>query len=50
MAELHIIGQILHAIDFEEPNLFCKWSIQFGKQNVAHILWKCNEVTDVILK
>ena len=30
MAELHIIGQLLHAIDFDEPNLFCKWSIQFG--------------------
>lgn len=31
MAELHIIGQILSACNFEEPNLFCKWSIQFGK-------------------
>lgn len=32
MAELHIIGQILNAIGFEEPNIFCKWSIQFGKR------------------
>lgn len=30
MAELHLIGQILDARDFEEPNLFCKWSIQIG--------------------
>lgn len=30
MAELHIIGQILHGTNFEEPNLFCKWSIQYG--------------------
>lgn len=30
MAELYIIGQILNAIEFEEPNLFCKWSIQCG--------------------
>lgn len=31
MAELHIIGQIESACDFEEPTLFCKWSIQYGK-------------------
>ncbi|CAD7083439.1 unnamed protein product [Hermetia illucens] len=30
MAELHIIGQIVKAIEFEEPKLFCKWSIQIG--------------------
>lgn len=30
MAELHIIGQIESACDFEEPTLFCKWSIQYG--------------------
>lgn len=30
MAELHLIGEITNAIDFEEPNLFCKWSIQIG--------------------
>lgn len=30
MAELHIIGQILHGTNYEEPNLFCKWSIQYG--------------------
>lgn len=30
MAELHIIGQVLDAKHFEEPNLFCKWSIQTG--------------------
>lgn len=30
MAELYLIGQILDAQDFEEPNLFCKWSIQTG--------------------
>lgn len=33
MAELHLIGQILSACDFEEPTLFCKWSIQYGKKN-----------------
>lgn len=33
MAELHLIGQILSASDFEEPSLFCKWSIQYGKEN-----------------
>lgn len=32
MAELHIIGQIVKAIEFEEPKLFCKWSIQIGKK------------------
>lgn len=31
MAELHLIGQVLDAVDFEEPNLFCKWAIQVGK-------------------
>ncbi|XP_055384356.1 B9 domain-containing protein 2 [Condylostylus longicornis] len=30
MAELHIFGQILKAVNFEEPKLFCKWSIQAG--------------------
>ncbi|XP_032592153.1 B9 domain-containing protein 2 [Drosophila grimshawi] len=30
MAEVHIIGQILKAVDFEEPHLFCKWSLQSG--------------------
>ncbi|XP_055703399.1 B9 domain-containing protein 2 [Phlebotomus papatasi] len=30
MAELHIIGQILDARDFEEENLLCKWSFQIG--------------------
>lgn len=30
MAELHLIGQILSASDFEETTLFCKWSIQYG--------------------
>ncbi|XP_063706835.1 B9 domain-containing protein 2 [Culicoides brevitarsis] len=31
MAEIHLIGQVLDAIDFDEPNLFCKWSIQISK-------------------
>lgn len=31
MAEIHLIGQIHSAVNFEEPNLFCKWSFQFGK-------------------
>ena len=30
MAEVHIIGQILKAVEFEEPHLFCKWSLQSG--------------------
>ncbi|XP_001862389.2 B9 domain-containing protein 2 [Culex quinquefasciatus] len=30
MAELHILGELCHASHFEEPNLFCKWSVQFG--------------------
>lgn len=30
MAELHIIGQILDATDFEDGSLFTKWSIQTG--------------------
>lgn len=31
MAELHIIGQILRAIDFNESNsLFCRYSLQSG--------------------
>ncbi|XP_038110744.1 B9 domain-containing protein 2-like [Culex quinquefasciatus] len=25
-----ILGELCHASDFEEPNLFCKWSVQFG--------------------
>ncbi|XP_030556133.1 B9 domain-containing protein 2 [Drosophila novamexicana] len=30
MAEVHIIGQILKAVDFDEPHLYCKWSLQSG--------------------
>ncbi|XP_055626276.1 B9 domain-containing protein 2 [Toxorhynchites rutilus septentrionalis] len=30
MAELHILGEVCHAANYVEPNLFCKWSIQFG--------------------
>ncbi|XP_046801130.1 B9 domain-containing protein 2 isoform X2 [Lucilia cuprina] len=30
MAEVHIIGQILKAVDFQEPHIFCKWSLQSG--------------------
>ncbi|XP_050096216.1 B9 domain-containing protein 2 [Anopheles aquasalis] len=30
MAELHVIGELRTAVDFEEPNLFCRWSVQFG--------------------
>jgi len=33
MAEVHIIGQILKAVDFDEPHLYCKWSLQSGKYN-----------------
>lgn len=45
MAEIHIIGQILHAIDFEQPNLFCKWSIQFGKFRKLSFDWIRNEIS-----
>lgn len=31
MAEVHIIGQILKAVDFAEPHLYCKWSLQSGE-------------------
>lgn len=31
MAELYIIGEVVNAINFIEPNLFCKWSIQSGE-------------------
>ncbi|XP_050075712.1 B9 domain-containing protein 2 [Anopheles maculipalpis] len=37
MAELHIIGELKTAVDFEEPNLFCRWSIQYGSN------WKAIE-------
>ncbi|XP_018802683.1 PREDICTED: B9 domain-containing protein 2 [Bactrocera latifrons] len=30
MAEVHVIGQILKAVDFAEPHLYCKWSLQSG--------------------
>ncbi|XP_030240150.1 B9 domain-containing protein 2 [Drosophila navojoa] len=30
MAEVHIIGQLLKAVEFEEPHLYCKWSLQSG--------------------
>lgn len=30
MADLYIIGQVLSASNFVEPNLFCKWSVQFS--------------------
>ncbi|XP_030377674.1 B9 domain-containing protein 2 [Scaptodrosophila lebanonensis] len=30
MAEVHIIGQILKAVDFVEPHLYCKWILQSG--------------------
>ncbi|XP_017152214.1 B9 domain-containing protein 2 [Drosophila miranda] len=30
MAEVHIIGQILKAVDFDEPHLFCTWTLQSG--------------------
>ncbi|XP_037959524.1 B9 domain-containing protein 2 [Teleopsis dalmanni] len=30
MAELHIIGEISKAIDFVEPHIYCKWSLQSG--------------------
>lgn len=42
-AELHIIGQLLNAVDFDDSvacgrRLFCQWSCQFGANN-----WKCIE-------
>lgn len=37
MADLYIIGQILSASNFMEPNLFCKWSLQCGSN------WNCVE-------
>lgn len=30
MSEVHIIGQLLGACQFEHTRLFCKWSIQTG--------------------
>ncbi|XP_058053483.1 B9 domain-containing protein 2 [Anopheles bellator] len=30
MAEVHIIGELRSAADFDEPNLFCRWSVQYG--------------------
>lgn len=36
MAELYIIGQIINATEFEEPNLFCKWSIQCGNNLIKY--------------
>ncbi|XP_037731263.1 B9 domain-containing protein 2 [Drosophila subpulchrella] len=32
MAEFHIIGQILKAVHFAEPHLYCKWSLQSGNE------------------
>uniref|UniRef100_A0A182WLW1 Tectonic-1-3 N-terminal domain-containing protein n=1 Tax=Anopheles minimus TaxID=112268 RepID=A0A182WLW1_9DIPT len=37
MAELYIIGELKTAVDFEEPNLFCRWSVQYGSS------WKAIE-------
>lgn len=32
MAELHVIGQLVGASGFDEcPNVFCKWSVEHGK-------------------
>lgn len=36
MAEVHIIGQLLKAVDFDEPHLYCKWSLQSGKCNIKN--------------
>lgn len=30
MAEVYIVGQILSAENFREPNLFIRWNIQAG--------------------
>ncbi|XP_070854914.1 B9 domain-containing protein 2 isoform X2 [Drosophila suzukii] len=30
MADFHIIGQIIKAVHFAEPHLYCKWSLQSG--------------------
>lgn len=30
MAELHLIGQLLNAVGFDDAQLFCKWSVQHG--------------------
>ena len=35
MAEVYIVGQILSAENFREPNLFARWNIQAGKRNFA---------------
>lgn len=32
MAELHIVGAISHAYGFDEPNVFCKWAIEYGSE------------------
>jgi hypothetical protein len=31
MAEVHILGQIKGAQDFEKESLFCKWELNTGK-------------------
>lgn len=33
MAEVYIVGQILSAVDFREPNLFLRWNFQAGMLN-----------------
>lgn len=33
MAEVYVVGQILSAENFREPNLFARWNIQAGKAN-----------------
>lgn len=31
MAEIYVVGQILSARNFREPNLFARWNIQAGE-------------------
>lgn len=47
MADLYIIGQILSASNFVEPNLFCKWSIQVGNNwTVVEGITEGHTITD----
>lgn len=33
MAEVYVVGQILSARNFREPNLFARWNIQAGMKS-----------------
>jgi hypothetical protein len=36
MAEVYVVGQILSAENFREPNLFARWNIQAGKGSIQY--------------